>query len=193
MKLNLKKEVKESFDYLIDSKKYIYSIVILFVISVFIGFFVASPESLYQTILEYIQELLAQTEGLGVWGLISFIFWNNTFASFNGILLGIILGIFPIIATMMNGYLLGFVASMSVDHVGWLSLWRILPHGIFELPAIFIAFGLGLRLGLYVFFKNKKYSFGDSIKFSFILFVCLIVPLLIIAALIEGSLMFLLQ
>ena len=35
-------------------------------------------------------------------------------------------------------------------------LFRLLPHGIFELPAIFISLGLGLRFGMFIFQKEKE-------------------------------------
>jgi len=38
---------------------------------------------------------------------------------------------------------------------GFLSLWRLLPHGIFELPAVFISLGMGLKIGMFIFQKKK--------------------------------------
>ena len=119
-----------------------------------------------------------------------FIFLNNAQSSFMGIVLGVLLGIFPVIATIANGFILGFVASLSVDSEGFFVLWRIFPHGIFELPAIFISFGLGLKTGTFVFQKKKFESFKNYLYNSLKVFLFIIIPLLIIAAIIEGTLIF---
>ena len=103
---------------------------------------------------------------------------------------GVLLGIFPIIAAIANGYLLGFVASISVGNVGFLVLWRLLPHGIFELPAIFISLGLGLKFGTFIFQKRKLESFKEFFWSSLRVFLLIVIPLLVIAGIIEGSLMF---
>jgi len=87
----------------------------------------------------------------------------------------------------LNGYLLGFVAMLSAKSQGIFILWRILPHGIFELPAIFISLGIGLRLGTYAF-QKKKVSFKNWIFSSLRVFILIVLPLLIVAAIIEGAL-----
>jgi stage II sporulation protein M len=124
-----------------------------------------------------------------VW--IEFIFFNNIQSSFIGMLFGIILGIFPVIAAVANGYLLGFVAETTAEEAGIFILWRIFPHGIFELPALFISLGLGLKIGTFIFKKNKLKTLAIYLLKSIKVFFYIVVPLLIIAALIEGSLIFL--
>ena len=72
-------------------------------------------------------------------------------------------------------------------------LWRIFPHGIFELPAVFISLGLGLKLGTFIFQRNKLKAFAEFFWNSLRVFLFIVLPLLIIAAIIEGSLIFLLE
>lgn len=185
--IGLKKMYKESFDYIKSSSDYIYSIFFIFLIFATIGFFFPIPEFLYSKILQILEELITKTDGMNAYELITFIFFNNAQASITGILFGIILGIIPFISTSFNGYLLGFVSKVVIEREGFLSLWRLLPHGIFELPAIFISFGLGMRMGLFYFEKKNKgfkYYFYNSIK----VFLLIILPLLLIASIIEGTL-----
>jgi len=181
-----------AFSYVKESRIFIYSVIAIFLFFALLGFFVPPPAQLEAAILNFIENLLKQTEGLSQAGLIRFILLNNIESSFMGMLLGIALGFFPIMSALANGYLLGFVAAKTVSSSGISVLWRIFPHGIFELPAIFISFGIGLRLGTFVFAKNKfrtlKYYIINSIRTFFLI----IVPLLIIAAIIEGSLIYLL-
>ena len=187
-KFNLKKEYKECWDYLKDSKRFIWIVVGIFFIFTMIGFFVPAPTLISEQIMKFIREILEQTEGLSQFQLIRFIFFNNLKSSFFGMILGVLLGIFPIFATIINGYILGFVAVLSVKEVGFLSLFSLLPHGIFEFPAIFISLGLGLRLGTFVFEKNKQKFLKKNLLKSFKTFLLVIIPLLIIAGIIEGCL-----
>lgn len=190
---NFKSEFKKSTDYLEKSKKFIYAVTIIFFSFVFIGFFIPTPPAIEQYLLELIEELVDQTEGMSFLELTNFIFLNNLRSSFLGIILGVFFGIIPIFYSVFNGYLIGFVAFISVAEGGVFVLWRILPHGIFELPAVFISLGLGLKLGTFIFQKNILKSFVDFFWNSLRVFLFIVLPLLIIAAIIETGLIFLLE
>jgi stage II sporulation protein M len=77
---------------------------------------------------------------------------------------------------------------MRVQSSGLTSLLNLLPHGIFELPAIFISLGLGLKLGTTWFKKNIAETFRKYFWESLRVFVWIILPLLSVAAIIEGLL-----
>jgi len=192
-----KGEYCSSWNFLKDSREFIYIAILVFGIFTVIGFFFEDVvniifQSLFDlnlrdVIMTFIDNLIRQTEGMGQGELVGFIFFNNLQSSFMGLIFGILFGIFPVFALITNGYLLGFVSASSVKTGGLFTLWRILPHGIFELPALFIALGLGLRLGTFVFRDDKK-SFKRNLLESLRVFLLIVLPLLIIAALIEGSL-----
>jgi len=180
-----------SLNFLKESKIFIYSITGIFFLFTMIGFFVPAPEAISDQIFKFIEELLKNTQDLSQFELIRFIFFNNLQSSFLGMVLGILLGFFPLIFAITNGYVLGFVASATVNVEGISILWRLFPHGIFELPAIFISLGLGLKLMTFIFEKNKLKTLKIYTKNSLRTFLFIIIPLLIIAAVIEGSLIFL--
>ena len=186
----LRENYKESLDYIRVSRNFIYSVIIVFLLFFFIGFFIKAPGILEERILEFIKELLKKTAGMSQPELTSFIFFNNLQSSFIGMLFGIVLGIFPVLTTLANGYLLGFVAEKTVGKEGIFILWRLFPHGIFELPALFISLGLGLKLGTFIFKKNKLKVLGTYLLKSIKVFFFIVIPLLIIAAIIEGVLIF---
>jgi len=125
--------------------------------------------------------------------MIGFIFTNNIQSGFMGMFFGFFLGIFPILATFANGYIVGYVSSSVISSSGIISLLSILPHGIFELPAIFISFGMGIKFGTFIFYKNKRKYLSKFLIDSLRVFVFVVLPLLIIAAIIEGSLIFILK
>ncbi len=189
-KFDLKDEYRKSWDYIKKIKNFIYIVVILFFIFAFIGFFIPTPQFLSEQILRFIEELLEKTSQMTHQELVRFILFNNLKSSFFGMLFGIFLGIFPIISIIANGYLLGFVGFISVQAEGASILLRILPHGIFELPAVFISLAMGLKLGTFIFQKNQKKSFVDYFWNSLRVFLFIVVPLLVVAAIIEGALIF---
>lgn len=187
-KINLKKEYQTSFNYLKDSKKFIYLSTSIFLLFTLIGFFVPVPKEIYNQIVEFIKEITLKTKDMSSIELISFIISNNLKSTFLSIFLGVILGIFPFIALISNGYILGFVALLSVEQTGVLSLLSLIPHGIFEFPAIFISTSLGLRLGLNFLFKNHKTNLKQELQNCFKVFLLIVFPLLILAGIIEGLL-----
>jgi len=194
---SLKQEYYQSFKYIKESKNFIYAAILIFFIFVAIGFFFQDiinlmfknflGINLQDQMLELIKRLLESTKDMSQKELIGYIFFNNVQSSFYAVFFGILFGIMPLFSSITNGYLLGFVALISVKAQGFLVLWKVLPHGIFELPALFISLGLGFKLGTYFFIKKKK-SFFLCILNSLKIFLLIILPLLIIAAIIEGTL-----
>jgi len=174
---SLSGEYKKCFSFIKESKNFIYVAILLFLIFSVIAFFFK----------DLINSFFISTFKINLNENIGFIFTNNVQSSFLGMMLGIAFGLFPLMALVINGYLLGFVANVSVKTEGIFVLWRILPHGIFELPAVLISLGLGFRLGSTLFRRNSsfRFDFFNSLR----VFLLIILPLLIIAAIIEGFLM----
>jgi len=190
---NLLREYKESWNYIKESKKFIYSATGIFFLFLLIGFFIPTPQFLYDEIVKFIRELMTKTQDMSQLDMVGFIISNNVQTTFLNIIFGAFFGIFPLIDAVANGYMLGFVSSISVNNSGLLSLWKILPHGIFELPAVFISFGLGLKTGMFIFHKDKIKTLKNYFVSSLKVFLLIIIPLLIIAGIIEGTLIFLLK
>ncbi|MBI2043590.1 stage II sporulation protein M [Candidatus Pacearchaeota archaeon] len=182
------KNYSDSWNYIKDSRNFIYSIILVFLAFFLIGFFLPVPKEIAEQILKFIEELFKQTENMSQSEITRFIFLNNLQSSITGMLFGVFLGIFPIVIAMVNGYILGFVALMSVGSEGFFVLWRLFPHGIFELPAVFISLGMGLKFGTFIFQKNKSESFRNYLWNSLKTFLFVVLPLLVIAAIIEGIL-----
>jgi len=180
-----KKWVRESINYLKESRDYIWLVVAFFFISAIGGFVLYSHLGFLNAILKQIAEEAASYSGAG---LIAFIFANNVKSALMGMLFGIVFGIFPAATTFSNGIILGYVMRLAWDDSGIANLWRIFPHGIFELPAIFIALGLGVKLGMFIFARNRRKEFAYRFWSSVKAFMFIVVPLLIVAAIIEGLL-----
>ena len=180
----------QGIKYIQESKNFVYYALGIFFAFALIGYFFPAPPALSEKIFQFVEELFKQTEGMSWSQLTSFIFFNNLQSSFFGLFLGIFFGLFSITALIANGYLVGFVSSVVSEKESILSLWRLLPHGIFEIPAILISAGLGIKLGTFIFQKNKKETLKELVLKSLKTFFFVIVPLLIVAALIESSLIY---
>ncbi len=180
-----KSRIREAFSYLKDSRNYIFLGVGLFLLAGIIAFFVPSMFTFFDPLLKKLYEGI---EGLSPIELIWFIFKNNVSSAFSALIFGVVFGIIPVINAVTNGALIGYVFSRVSAQQGLLSFWKLLPHGVFELPAIFISIGLGIKLGMFIFEKDKKKAFVSRVVNSMIIFLVVVIPLLVIAAIIEGLL-----
>ena len=156
----------------------------IFALMFLVGF--AFPVFFREEIFGFLAELVEMLEGKSSIELIGFIFFNNLKASFLAFVLGISFGILTLVVGVVNGYLVGFVAREAVMVEGIGVMWQLAPHGIFELPAILFSIGIGLKVGMSLFAgrKSLKYSFIEGLRF----FVFVILPLLLVAGVIEGIL-----
>jgi len=172
---------------------FIFSAVLFLVITLIGAIF---PIFFKEQVMGLLIEIMKQTEGLDSFELTRFIMFNNIKSSLIALVLGIFLGIIPIGVVVVNAYVLGFVINKSVMLEGPWIIWRLFPHGIFELPAILISISLGLRLGLFLFVyrgRDRGKEFWKWIVQSIRIFLLVIVPLLVIAGVIEGLLIGLLS
>lgn len=159
----------------------------VFIVSIINGFFLGHNN-------EWIQALISQNfPGLSLLNnstellLFIFIFLNNSIKTLMVILLGFALGLFPIYFAYINGLLLGAVYVYGSSQIGTLAtLAGLLPHGIIELPVMIVAstygFWLGIKFARRIFLhESVRPAFKQVMKN----YAIIILPLLLIAALIE--------
>lgn len=189
-RIDLRPALEESLSYIKDIRWFILSIIAIFVFSALIGFLFPSK---FMFVEDFIREIVQTTRDMRGLELIIFIFQNNVTSALFGLLLGVFFGIFSIINAMTNGIVLGYVFWRVYGVSGISDFWRILPHGIFELPAIFIALGSGLHIGMFIFSANKMQTIMERLKKGIVAFILVVIPLLVVAAIIEGTLITLLE
>jgi uncharacterized membrane protein SpoIIM required for sporulation len=175
----------DCWDYLKESRQYILFIIALFVFFVVIGF--ASLDSLKKyndSILDMMMELRDETAGMNGLQLFFFIFQNNLKSAFMGLAFGFFFGIFPVVNCIVNGYVIGFVASVAVDVTGGPGvLFRLLPHGIFEIPALVISLAMGTKLGLFFIpMRDKKRAVMASLASFFMAAVIFMIAMAVFSA-----------
>lgn len=102
---------------------------------------------------------------------------------------GITLGIGTLYLLVYNGILIGALAALFHRAGEGYAFWaHILPHGVIELTAIFIAGGAGLYMGYVILVPGpftRKFRFVTAAKESALLLLGTI-PLFVIAGVIEG-------
>jgi len=121
----------------------------------------------------------------------SAIMTNNLSVTFMTFAMGVTLGLGTLYMVFFNGLLLGVVGTACWLNQMSLPLWSfVAPHGVLELPSIFIAGGAGLRIAhglLFPGFLSRKDSLqaagADAIQ------LCIgTIPMLVMAGILEAFL-----
>ena len=173
--------------FLIECRWYNVFVTGIFSLLFLIGF--TFPVFFRAEIIVFVEELIELVEGKGLIETFFFIFFNNLKATFFAIILGVSFGILPLFVAITNGYLIGFVSREVAMIEGISALWRLFPHGIFELPAVIFSIGIGIKIGvdLLIVKKNKK----ERLKINYIeglrFFLFVVIPLLLLAGIIEAT------
>lgn len=131
-------------------------------------------------------------------GTISFVdLWlNNLFACVKTIAMGVVpLVYLPLLSLLANatvtGTVLGLTAAETQISLTDTILYMILPHGIFEMPALFLSFGMGFYVCKWMTRRFFRRNLDDTRRFVDVMngiakgYVLAVIPLVTIAAIIE--------
>ena len=120
------------------------------------------------------------------------LFFHNLQACAVGMALGLIPFLFlPLLTLLSNAVVLGAVSGTMLGfgmEASWL-IAGILPHGIFELPALLLSFALGFTLCRKLtarIFRRKNARPLKAIGYTLLMTCLFILPLLAVAAAIES-------
>jgi uncharacterized membrane protein SpoIIM required for sporulation len=178
-------------DYLYSLRFYFLFVSIIFICAIVIGYN-GFLSDIFSAPLEWIEKL---SEGIKdftdiypPWmifmAFFAVIFLNNAFTCFLDIILGPLLGIFPLFSVILNGGLIGWFAQEE----GFIIFLAIVPHGMFEIPAFLISASIGLKLGREVLKRKEERHLKDELRKALRVYLILILLLLLIAAFIESGL-----
>ncbi len=160
----------------------------LFIFSTFMGYSMGEdiPATVFEGVLSNIPD---PTESTSMEMFIA-ILSNNMLASFIFLASGIVLGIPPLLFIIVNGFFVGWVSYSVAAELGLgYVVSSLLPHGIIEIPAITLCAAMGVGLGYQIINRVRKIDgLQRYVQESLSLFVRRIVPLLIVAAIIETGL-----
>ncbi|NLY54467.1 MAG: stage II sporulation protein M [Firmicutes bacterium] len=153
------------FELIAPYRSYLIAATVLFTIGIVLGVMavIYYPEVI-QEILAAVEEQLKQlgqdifagTLASGIWTL----FLHNLRAVAVMAALGLLLGAYPVFTLLVNGAVIGVTGVLFTQQASLAGfLAGIIPHGIFEIPALLLGASLGLRLGLAPLFNRNKSPF----------------------------------
>ncbi|MFW5730585.1 MAG: stage II sporulation protein M [Desulfonatronovibrionaceae bacterium] len=132
------------------------------------------------------QELVDKFAGLNAYEFILKIFLHNLMAGYLAMCFVVVWGLVPMGLAFFNGMMVGWFAGFA-DHLSLYELALMLvPHGLFEWPAMFIAFGVGTWRGLGPAVSHEQAGWLMRWKKAHLAYFTVVVPLLLAAAVVEG-------
>jgi stage II sporulation protein M len=171
-------------------KPYILALSLIFAASFLAG--VVAPASIGQQMAGVFQEVADNYRGLAGGMLYFNILAQNVMATIFVILSGVIVGIIPTFAVSSNGFGLGVLYRHAAEASGYSkAALKVLPYGVFEIPALLIAASYGLWLGVMVVrrMRGKESTLlRFQVEHAFRRYFAVVFPLLIVAAAIETAL-----
>lgn len=170
---------------------YLKTSLVLFGAGIVVGLMVVSHfPALSDHFGETIATFVKVFSGMPRLNLAGAIFFNNAVKTLLAILLGTLLGIIPGIFLFANGIALAVAWSLSSYSRGpWLSLLSIAPHGVIELPAVFLGTSIGLMIGVLALKRlagKSEAKIGGELVLGLRYYCTVILPLLFLAAFIEA-------
>ncbi len=121
--------------------------------------------------------------------ILLFIFFNNFIKALIATATGFFFGLIPIFFITFNGYIIGLVVYVGGTNIGtYQIMMRLIPHGIFEVPAILLACSYGLWAGKQFYrrtFRKENISIKSTILQASYKCVRIVFPLLLVAAVVE--------
>ena len=145
---------RDLFKHFREMNKYFIATTIVLIWGIVLGYayperFSAFLESQIQG-LEQIARDLSQKQNPYFW-FFGYIFIHNAFRSILMVFSGALFGVLPIGFLLVNGMVLGFLASQQAAAGQFdFFLKAILPHGVIEIPAIILACAYGIKFGTLV-------------------------------------------
>lgn len=181
---------KELRLYVLSLRPYLKTSLLFFAIGVLIGLLIVSR---FPTLGDHLEDSVANFirtfRDLPPFQVAGAIFLNNASKTLLAIVLGTLFGVIPGIFLLTNGVALGVVFTLAAKSKGlWLSLLSILPHGVIELPGVFLGTSIGLLIGnhaIKTLLGRTDAALLFELKRGLRFFCTVIVPLLIIAAFVE--------
>ncbi len=165
----------------------------LFVIGIIVGIVFSQNvtdglSGLFSEEASALEELVA---GLGPYQLTTavFIYFKNAAAVVVSFLFSPFLCIVPVVALLFNSAFLSYISIMVVEEKSlWFLLAGILPHGIFEIPALIIgeaaALSFGVSLIIALFTRDRGHRLLPRFKTN-LKYLLIALALLVPAAIIE--------
>ena len=157
----------------------------VFIFSLVIGYGIG--DNISQDVMDDLMGVFPNFENFDITMFILFIVFNNVSKSFLFMILGFVGSFPPLYFNIMNGFIIGiFSYKFSINYGLLITTAFLLPHGIIEIPTILLSSAAGMRLGYQLINRLRGHG-GVGVEFvmALRLFVSRIIPLLLLAAIVE--------
>jgi stage II sporulation protein M len=202
--------LNDFLDYAYNLRWYLLIIVAIFAICLAVGYSIGmTMPSLTDNTISDLKDQVGPLKETSAVGPMLGIFGNNVIKCFAVTIGGLLVGLAPLAFTVANGIVVGIACGYTMGKSGLMFvLVGMLPHGVIEIPMVFLSAAIGLKLGAdtlrlaYRFITAVIGSFrGSEVQWSFFLrrldgiwkdfregvliFVFWVAPLLFVAAFLE--------
>lgn len=166
-------------------------VICVFILGIISGYltYEESAEELIPALKGMVRRLLSESRPETAFN----IFMNNLTATIIFLITGVTI-IIPLLIVFSNGYVFGFILRlMEIQGLDWFDFLKAtVPHSVFELPAFFLAAVLGMRIGIRVVLARgrRRDEFIGRAREGIFIFLVVVVPLLLLAALVEAFITF---
>jgi stage II sporulation protein M len=148
-----------------------------------------APPSVRQQVTDALQVVGDQYRDLAGGTLFFYILLHNVMASLLLLASGLLYGIVPVLAVGSNGFVLGVLYNQEAMAVGYSkAAMKVVPHGIFEIPALLFTASYGLWLGILAVRRirgKEDAPLRGPLNHAFERYFAVVFPLLVMAAAIE--------
>ena len=171
-------------------KPYLLILTLIFAASFLAGTFVPSP--IRRQIVGMFEAMAGDYRELSGGMLFFNILVQNVMVTMFVVLFGVVVGIIPTFVVGSNAFGLGVLYRQASEVSGYSkAAFKVLPYGVFEIPALLIAASYGLWLGVMVV-RRMRGREGTPLKthmgHAFRRYFAVVFPLLVVAAAIETAL-----
>jgi stage II sporulation protein M len=171
-------------------KPYLLILTLVFAASFLAG--TIAPSAIRQQMVDVFKGVVGNYRGLAGGMLFFNILIQNVMATIFVVISGVMAGVIPTFAISSNGFGLGVLYRQASEVSGFpAAALKVLPYGVFEVPALLIAASYGLWLGVLVVrrMRGKESTLlRFHIEHAFRRYFAVVFPLLIVAAAIETAL-----
>ena len=176
-------------------KPYLLILTLVFAASFIAG--TIAPSAVRQQMIDVFKGVVGNYRGLAGGMLFFNILVQNVMATIFVVISGVMAGVIPTFAISSNGFGLGVLYRQASEASGFpAAALKVLPYGVFEIPALLIAASYGLWLGVLAVrrMRGKESTLlRFHIEHAFRRYFAVVFPLLIVAAAIETALILKLQ
>jgi len=150
-----------------EIKPYFIFSLMLFFAGLFVGGAPGSPAAWLEEQLKGVAQIAekARSADNPEWMFFILIVANNVYKSILAMAFGVIGGILPIFMLVANGMILGYLLNGIAEqgeNVWLIVVKSLLPHGVLELCAVFLACAFGIRFGVTLIRGIAGSAFGKS-------------------------------